>query len=90
MLQWTCRMIHIKLHFKVLGNMKVPKDYDVVSKGAPSFSKGTSMEDYKGVQPEESAIKMTPGEKETNNPAVENTNKKQPFGPGGSGYTKGS
>lgn len=70
--------------------MKVPKDYDVVEKGSISFAKGTESDDYKGIQPSESAIKETPGENATNNTAGMSINKGQPFGPGGSGYTSKS
>jgi len=67
--------------------MKVPKNYDVVNKGAIPFQKGTAPDDYKGIQPEESNIKDTPGEKATNDPSGMSTNRAQPFGAGGSGYT---
>lgn len=67
--------------------MKVPKNYDVVNRGPISYSKGTSSDSYKGIQPSESAISETPGEKASNSPSAHSTNKKQPFGAGGSGYT---
>lgn len=67
--------------------MKVPKNYDCVNKGSIPASKGTSMENYKGIQPEESNIKDTPGENATNDTAAHSISKGQPFGMGGSGYT---
>jgi hypothetical protein len=70
--------------------MKVPKNYDVVSKGSIPCAKGTESSAYKGIQPEESNIKDTPGENATNDTAAHSTNKAQPFGAGGSGYTSKS
>lgn len=67
--------------------MKVPKDYDVVNKGHIPCAKGTESSAYKGIQPEESPIKDTPGENATNDTAAASSNKGQPFGAGGSGYT---
>lgn len=66
--------------------MKISKDFDPVSKEAPSFSKGATINDYSGIQPHESAIKETPGEREMNETAAHSSSKKQPFGKGGSGY----
>lgn len=83
----TCLMIRTKSTFKVITNMKIPKNFDVVAKEAPSFSKGTSMENYKGIQPSESNIKDTPGENATNETSAHSMSKGHPFGKGGSGYT---
>lgn len=67
--------------------MKVPKNYDVVTKGPIAASKGTDSDNYKGIQPHESAVRDDPGEKASNDPSGLSTNKAQPFGAGGSGYT---
>ena len=67
--------------------MKVPKDYDVES-GGIAASKGTDYCDNPGVMPNEKAVPMTPGEKGENPAAQFQQNKAQPFGKGGSGYTK--
>ena len=68
--------------------MDIKKNYDVRD-GAPDWSKGTNPFDNKGIQPVSGAIKDTPGENETNPAAAHSTNKGQPFGPGGAGYTGG-
>jgi hypothetical protein len=67
--------------------MKVPKSYDVQSKGAIPCEKGTNPFDNPGIKPHESAIKDTPGESATNPAKAFSQNKGQPFGKGGSGYT---
>lgn len=69
--------------------MKIPKNYDVVA-NTPDASKGTNPFDNPGIEPSMKAIADTPGEKATNDPAALSTNKGQPFGKGGSGYSKGS
>ena len=63
--------------------MKIPKNFDVVGKPAPSFNKGTDSDNYKGIQPEESNIKDTPGENATNDVTGMSSSKGQPFGKGG-------
>jgi len=68
--------------------MKIAKNYDVVN-NTPDASKGTNPFDNPGIMPNKS-IPDCPGEKATNDPAALSTNKGQPFGKGGSGYTKGS
>lgn len=70
--------------------MNIPKDYDVVAKGAIDPAKGTDPDDNSGIKPSMSNIPETPGEKCTNDTAAESYNKKQPFGKGGSGYTSGT
>lgn len=46
--------------------MKIPTNYDVVGKDAPSYEKGTSPFDNPQIAPHESAIPQTPGEKAVN------------------------
>lgn len=70
--------------------MKIPTDFDPVSQPAPSFEKGTNYQDNPGVMPNEKAIADTPGEKASNDTTGLAYNKAQPFGKGGSGYTKSS
>lgn len=67
--------------------MKVPKNYDVVGKDAISPEKGANFTENPGIQPGITKIAETPGEKATNDTAGAETNKGQPFGKGGSGYT---
>lgn len=68
----------------------IKKDWDPVSEQAPSYKSGTNYQDNPGVQPYESAIPETPGEKASNDTSALAYDKKQPFGKGGSGYTKGN
>lgn len=70
--------------------MKIPKDFDVACKPAPSADKGTAFGDYNGINPNEKSIPETPGEKVSNDPTCFEQSKGQPFGPGGSGYTSKS
>lgn len=65
--------------------MKIAKNYDVVHKGPPDFSKGTNPFDNPGIEPMKS-VPETPGEKAENFTTAAEMNKKQPFGKGGSGY----
>lgn len=64
---------------------KVKKDWDPTSDGVDM---GNKFEEHPGLDASSKAIADTPGEKATNDPAAESTSKAQPFGPGGSGYTK--
>jgi hypothetical protein len=65
----------------------ISKDYDP-RKGAPALSSGTDPFDNPGIMPSEKNIAQTPGEKATNPAAAYEVNKGQPYGKGGSGYTK--
>lgn len=67
--------------------MKVPKNYDPVSKDAIAPDKGTDFCDNPGIDPGITPIAMTPGEKSTNDTAGRDISKAQPFGKGGSGYS---
>ncbi len=69
--------------------MKVPKDYDVCGKDVIPPEKGDNFTDNPGIMPSITKIPLTPGESATNDTAGMETNKAQPFGPGGSGYTSG-
>jgi hypothetical protein len=66
--------------------MKISKAYDP-REGAPDISKGTNPFDNPGITPSKS-IPMTPGEKASNDAKPHEHTKAQPFGKGGSGYTK--
>ena len=65
--------------------MKISKNYDV-TKGAPSFEKGTNPFDNAGIKPN-SSIPDTAGQKASNPAAAHSVSKAQPAGKGGSGYT---
>ncbi len=69
--------------------MKIPKNYDVVS-NCPDGNKGTLPWDNPGIAPRTTPVPETPGEKVSNDPTQFEMNKGQPFGKGGSGYTKSS
>lgn len=66
--------------------MKIAKNYDVL-KGAPSYEKGTAPDANPGIKP--GVTENTPGEKASNPAAAHSMSKAQPFGKGGTGYTKG-
>ena len=68
--------------------MKIPKNYDVVGKDAISPDKGLNFTENPGIDPSIKAVAMTPGEKATNDTAGLEYTKAQPYGKGGSGYTK--
>ena len=59
-------------------------------KGAIPFDKGTLPWSNPGIEPHEKAIPETSGENASNPAAAHETSKGQPFGAGGSGYTKSS
>ena len=67
--------------------MQIAKNYDVVHKGPPNFEQGTGPFENPGIKPRKD-IADTPGEKAENFTQASEMNKKQPFGKGGSGYTK--
>lgn len=59
--------------------MKIPLDYDIVGKEAPSFEKGTSPFDNPQIQPYEKAVPQTPGEKAVNSTEPESFSKAPPM-----------
>ena len=67
--------------------MKIPPDYDVVNKPAPSYSKGTPYDSNPQLDPYERAIPETPGEKAVNSTEPDIISKGQPYKKTGSGYT---
>lgn len=66
--------------------MKIPKNFDVVGKDAPSFEKGDAYDKNPGIDPYEKAIPETAGEGASNDVNAFSFNKAQPFKEKGSGY----
>lgn len=64
--------------------MQIPKNYDVVSKEAPTS--GTDPFANPQIKPSTSPVPDTPGEKATNVTTDERVTKKIPAGPKGAGY----
>lgn len=69
--------------------MRIPRDYNVVDRDVIDPAKGTAYDANPGITPSIKAVSDTPGEKATNETSMMETNKGQPFGKGGSGYTGG-
>lgn len=65
----------------------VKKNWDPCCDSVPA---GDKFEDHPGLSASMKAIPETPGEKATNDTTALSYNKSQPFGKGGSGYTKGT
>lgn len=66
--------------------MKIPFNFDVVGKDAPSFEKGDAYDKNPGIEPYEKAIPETAGEGASNDVNQFSMNKGQPFKTKGSGY----
>lgn len=63
------------------------KTYDCANDEAPKMSSGSNPTDNPGIEPFETAIPDTPGEKAVNDVAAESMSKAQPYKCQGSGYT---
>ena len=66
--------------------MKIPINYDVEGKAAPSYNKGTSPLENPQIAPHESAIPESADMKASNSTEPETVNKGQPFKTKGGGY----
>jgi hypothetical protein len=66
--------------------MKIPLNFDVESKPAPSYSKGTSFENNPQVEPYEKPIPESSDMKANNSTEPDTINKGQPYKKTGSGY----
>lgn len=64
--------------------MKIPHDFDVVNKAAPSADAGTLPQDNPGIKP--NVIEQTPGEKARGSMTEFSQSKAQPFKKKGTGY----
>ena len=66
----------------------IKKDWDPCCDSAPAASAGTNYQDNPGLTSADKPIPETAGQKASNDPSGLSYNKAQPFGKGGSGYTK--